>query len=228
VKRTVSILVGVATLGVGVYLGSCLWAQQPASSSARPAAAPLQTRIALVNLGEVIKNYQKFKMYQEQLKNDSLPLQKELEQKRALAVAKDAEAKKPETPADKREQLLKEIKVMEREMQDKVDEANNTFGKRRMDQLVTIYKDVQAAVGAYARSYAIELVLQYSEGNETEKFSPTNLQQKLGNQACMPIYNDPRMDITQSVITMLNQHMATTTPTSGTVPAGHAAPAAPR
>jgi Skp family chaperone for outer membrane proteins len=211
VKRTVSILVAVATLGVVIYVGSHVWAQQ--TTAPRPApAAPLQTRVALVNLGQVIKNYQKFKMYQDQMKTEIEPFQKELEQKKALVAQKQAQAGKPETTQAQREQLQKEIKAIEFEMQNKADDANSSFSKKRVDQLVTIYRDVQDAVAAYARSYAIELVLQYTDGVDAEKYAPANLQQKLGNQACMPIYNDPRMDITPAVITMLNQHMASTAP----------------
>jgi Skp family chaperone for outer membrane proteins len=216
VKRTVSILVAVATVGIAVYVGSRLWAQQP-NTTTRP-AAPLQTRVALVNLGQVIKNYQKFKTYQDQMKQKADPLQKEFETKKALITQKQALANKPDTSAAQREQLQREVKAMEREMQDKADEANANFSKERVDQLVTIYRDVQEAVAAYARSYAIELVLQYTDGVESEKYNPANLQQKLGNQACMPIYNDPRMDITAAVITMLNQHLQQAS----------AAPAAPR
>src|SRR5205823_1731107 len=53
VKRTVTYAAGVLILGVAVYAGSRLWAQNT-SGAARPAPT---TRIALINLPYVIKNY---------------------------------------------------------------------------------------------------------------------------------------------------------------------------
>jgi Skp family chaperone for outer membrane proteins len=214
------ILAGLATLGVGVYLGNQVWAQQGGQQAAQPAAAPLQTKIALVNIAQVIKNYNKYKGYQAQLKSELAPVEKELEAKRAAAVAKENEATKPETPPARREQLQKEIRAMQREMQDKIDEINSTTAKKRVEQLKTIYGDVQDAVAAFAKAYAYELVLQYSDGADTaEKMSGPALQQKLGNGACFPLYVDPRMDITAPVLQMLNQHYAQTVqPASATSP----------
>ncbi len=217
-KRTVVILAGLATLGVGVYLGSQGWAQQANQGQARPAAAQLQSRIALVNIAQVIKNYDKYKNYQAQLKAELAPLEKELEAKRAAAIAKENEAAKPDTPPARREQLQKEIRTMQREMQDKIDEINTSTAKKRLEQLQTIYRDIQDAVAAFAKAYAYELVFQYSDGADSaEKMSGPFLQQKLGNGACFPLYVDPRMDISASVTQMLNQHHAQTT--------GSAAPA---
>ena len=208
-KRTVVILVGLATLGAGVYLASQVWAQQPGQAPARPAVAPLQSRIALVNIAQVIKNYDKYKNYQAQIKAELAPLEKELEAKRAAAIAKENEATKPDTPPARREQLQKEIRAMQREMQDKIDEINSSTSKKRLEQLQTIYRDIQDAVAAFAKAYAYELVLQYSDGADTaEKMSGPFLQQKLGNGACFPLYIDPRMDISAPVTQMLNQHHA--------------------
>ncbi len=219
-KRTVVILAGLAALGVGVYLGNQVWAQQANPQAARPQVAPLQTRIALVNIAQVIKHYNKYKNYQAQMEAELAPLKKELEAKKAAAIAKENEATKPETPTARREQLQKEIRAMQREMQDKVDEINSSTAKKRLEQLQTIYRDVQDAVAAFAKAYAYELVLQYSDGADTtEKMSGPALQQKLGNGACFPLYVDPRMDITEPVIQMLNQHHAQTLQqTSATAP----------
>jgi len=220
VKRTVVILAGLATLGVGVYLGSQVWAQQAGQAPAQPAVAPLQSRIALVNIAQVIKNYNKYKNYQAQLKAELAPLEKELEQKKALAIAKENEATKPDTPPARREQLQKEIRAMQREMQDKIDEINSSTAKKRLEQLQTIYRDVQDAVAAFAKAYAYELVLQYSDGADAaEKMSGPALQQKLGNGACFPLYVDPRMDISGSVTQMLNQHHAQTLQQTSGAPA---------
>jgi Skp family chaperone for outer membrane proteins len=224
-KRTITILAGVATLGIGIYVGSHVWAQQGGQQTARPAAvAPLQTRVAVINVAQVIKEYNKFKAYQAELKAQIKPLNDQVEKLKADVATRRAEGAKPETTAQRREQLEKDIKVVERQIQDLVDEANKNFSKKSMDQLQTIYRDIQNAVTVYARSQGFEMVLQYNDGADpTEKYSPASLQQKLSNQACFPIYNDERMDLTQVVREMLNkqypaqpnQAAAATPPPSG-------------
>src|SRR5262249_55586576 len=68
VKRTVGLLAGLAALGVGGYVGSRLGGQTPSTPRPRQAAAPAQIRIALINFPQVIQSYQKFKLYQDELK----------------------------------------------------------------------------------------------------------------------------------------------------------------
>jgi len=103
VKRTITILAGVATLGVGIYLGSYLWAQQTGQQPARPTAPPLQTRVAVINVAQVIKNYNKFKMYQEELKKQIKPLNDQVDKLKADVANRQTVMKKPETTVQQRE-----------------------------------------------------------------------------------------------------------------------------
>ena len=216
-KRTVTILMAGATLAVGFYVGNHVRAQQGGQQAARP---PLMTRVGLVNIAQVIKNYNKFKAYQEAIKKEIEPLNKEIEAKKNQISVMKTQMEKPETPAAQKEQLEKQIKDMSRQMQDKMEEANKSFSKRSLDQLKIIYMDVEGAIKSLARGQGWELVFQYSDVvDPAEKYSPASIQAKLGNQACFPIYNDDRMDVTAAVIDMLNRNVqATNTP---------AAPAAP-
>lgn len=205
-KRTIGILAGLAALGAAVYLGNQVWADGAATTTAHGPA--LQSKIAIINIAHVIKNYKKFIAFQDKLKVSSEPLKKEIENKKAVIATKETEMNKAETPLARREQLQREIKAIQREVQDKVDEANQHFAKERADELKMLYMDIQDAVTRYARAYAIELVLQYSDGSDAaEKYSPAALQAKLANSACFPIYNDPQMDITASVTQWLNQQL---------------------
>src|SRR4051794_9828896 len=65
-KRTVGILSGFIAASSLVYLGSQLKAQnyppQTQAGAGMQPAHPVTSRIAVVNLGQVIKNYQKFKV----------------------------------------------------------------------------------------------------------------------------------------------------------------------
>src|SRR5262245_23857986 len=69
----VAILAGLATVGVAVYVGSRLWAQTPAATAqTTAAAAPAQIRVAVVNLFNVMQNYNKAKFYETELKRGLL------------------------------------------------------------------------------------------------------------------------------------------------------------
>src|SRR5207302_4160483 len=88
VKRKVAALAGVATLGVGAYLGSHLWAQQTYQQPAQQ-QAPLQTRIALVNLDQVIKGYDKYKTFEESIKAAAKGYQDQWDRQRQLGATKE-------------------------------------------------------------------------------------------------------------------------------------------
>ena len=228
-KRISVTLAGLATLAVGAYLGSQGWAQNgtPAGGAAKTAA--LTTRVGLINIGQVIKNYNKFKVYQDQLKREMEPIQREVEAKNQAMNAKQTQMADPKTPQATREQLEREIKVMKREVQDKVEEINSGLTKKRVDQLVVIYKDVQQAVTAYARSNGFELVMQYSDSTDVaEKYSPQSLQQKLGNMACFPVYHHEQMEITNVVVDMLNRSVPMTTSAPAAPPTAPAPAGAPQ
>src|SRR4051794_12795758 len=76
VKRTVAVLLGVLALGVVAYMGK-VWAQtgaRPAGAPAAAAAGP-RAKIALINLGHVLRNYEKVKNYNDDLKTTVKPFQ---------------------------------------------------------------------------------------------------------------------------------------------------------
>lgn len=230
-KRSIGIVVGIMTVGGVIYLGSRLFAQapppplrpQPGVPTApmtpmtpmTPAAQPApvaHSHIALINLGQVIKNYTKFKNLQAEVGAEGQKIQKELDGKKALATSKQNEAADPKTPPARREQLEKEIRDLQRQGQDLADDAKNRLGKMEYDRLVQTYKEVQEAVSAYARSRNIELVMHYTDGIGTDAYLPQIFQRKLSNGACFPMYMSPGLDITQDITNMLNQRFAAVAP----------------
>jgi Skp family chaperone for outer membrane proteins len=237
VKRTTGILAKVAGLGAMLWLSVPAWAQQqqygqsppsygqqpPAYSQQQPRAynqqpqyaqpttsAPeLQTRgIRVINIGQVIKKYQKFQQYEMSLKQQTQELQKRVEGKKAQAQDFQRELEKPDTTTARRDEIERQMKLLQRQAQDDLDESKQRITKDEFTEMVMIYKEVEEAVAAFCRSSNIEMVLQYTDATGPEKYLPTNFQQKMVNRACMPIYVDPRLDITQQVTDMLNRRLA--------------------
>ncbi len=202
-KRKVAALAGVAALGVGVYVGAHLLAQPAYTQQAQQ--APLQTRVALVNLDRVIKNYNKFKMHEESLRAEAKSYQEQLERKRQEGVSREEALKSPTLTAEQRQPIEQELKNIRRQMQDLQDDGRQKLAMHQMETMKLVYQDIKAVVERYARGYSIDMVLQYQDGMGADALNPQWLQAKLANPSCVPIYNDPRMDITEAVIYTLNQ-----------------------
>ena len=216
-KRTVIILTGLATLAATAYVGSQLRAQNQPQSAGRvqqavatAAAAPLRTRIAVINLQSVIKQYAKWGTFEQTYKDLYGRYNNEFERKKATGVnlktqldqAKDDQA---------REKIQQQLRALDRDVQDLGEDAKKQLGKLRDEQAVQIYREVEQAVLAYARSYDIEMVLHYSDAvAQADLYQPANVERKIQTLACMPMYMAPGMDITNAVATMLNQRLGAT------------------
>jgi Skp family chaperone for outer membrane proteins len=225
VKRTVGTIVGLATVGVAVYVGSRLMAQPAQNAYAgHPAgAASAKTRVALLNLKYVVMNYGKWKNFTEQLKSE---YSKYEEQVKAMTNKMDGYKKQLAVTTDQtaKEQIEKEAKSLQRQMQDLADEAKATLGKKESDMLVIIYREVASAVASYAQAMDIDLVMHYNDAiTESEMNSPPNIQRKMVTGPCTPLYYKANeIDISATILTMLNQHYQ-----ANAAPAGTGAAAAP-
>lgn len=215
-KRNVGILTGVAALGAMALGQVSAHAQVPPqqpiqqTTATMPANAPvamqqpLRTRVAMVNLAHVVKNYQKFQNLQREFEETYKTFDKQLESKRQLLVQYQAEAQKVQADTAAREQWERKMRDLQREMQDMGEEAKKQLSKKQGDQVVIIYKEIEEAVQVYARSKDIELVLHYNDMQPSDLYSPMNVSRKLGLGAAFPIYAAPGMDITNDITTMLN------------------------
>jgi Skp family chaperone for outer membrane proteins len=221
VKRTVAILAGAAALGLAVFLGSRLVAQQPAPQQ------PLRTRVGLVNLPHVIKSYNKYLAFEREWNEQYKQFEKQFESKRALLEQYQQQLTKSTTDAE-RTKWETEGKKIQREMQDQGEEAKKVLSKKRDDQAVIIYKEIEEAVAAFARANDLELVLTYNDAVASADLnSAGNIQRKLQMGALFPMYHSPNMEITNWIIKMLNDRFgqqAGQPAANGVVPAAAQAP----
>jgi Skp family chaperone for outer membrane proteins len=206
VKKTVAIVLGLATLGAAVYCGNRLAAQAPAPGQVQPAARPLQTRIGLINMFQVLKNYKKFQNLELQIKtraqqlDDTIkPIREAMEK---LKVAYNGGNCAPE----KKEEIEREMRKWQLEGTDKEEAARKEMTKMNGDAAVTIYHEVEDAANAYARANNLELVLFYNDAvSKDEYYHPANVKQKLMIPASlMPIVVAPGMDISNALVAYLN------------------------
>jgi Skp family chaperone for outer membrane proteins len=222
VKRTAGIVAGVVALCLVGYIGSRLAADPPkAPATGTPAAPQPQTKVAVLNLSYVIKNYKKWEQFQADYKKKLETFDTQLKPEKEKYEGWEKEMKKAEVSAATKEEIGKKMREIQRVMQDKAEDYKKVLAEMEGNSFTTIYNDVKNMTERYARSKGIELVMHYNDGTtEAEVNAPTNIGRKMGQGACFPLYTAPGMDISQDVLKYLNAALASA-PTEYTKPAGH-------
>lgn len=203
-KRTVG-LTKLAALGIAVYLGSQLYAQVAAPQPA--AQKPLQTRIGLVNMVKVLKEYKKFQAIEEPIRKRSQELEKVLEGYRTQILALKEEYSKGTTLPARKEQIEKDMRNINVQGQMAEEDAKKELTKKQGEAAVQIYQEVKAAVERFAAAYGYEAVFFYNDAITPEDLMhPANVQRKLLQPAClMPMFAAPGMDISAYIVDNLNR-----------------------
>jgi Skp family chaperone for outer membrane proteins len=206
VKRTVIVAAGVMALGVAIYVGQ-LWAQTGTRPATSPAAEP-KTRIAVFNLSYVVKNYDKFKTFQEEMKTAVAPYQAKDTAYKTEGQKLAAEANP--TP-ERREQIEKRIVELKRLIDDNKAEANKVLVKKNEEQMRILYMDTRNVVEKVAQSRGFEMVLHFNDAVTSQDYwSAPNIARKFQAGALMPMYYANALDISADIVTTLNASYKTT------------------
>jgi Skp family chaperone for outer membrane proteins len=221
-RKWIIATVGVAAAAALVYVGT-LWAEQPAAPAApaHAATAP-RTKIALLNLTYVISYYEKYKAYKDSMKTQAQPYEDRIKKDQAEYELLNKEMAGPTPPTEARRQEIEtKMKADKRDVQDANDEAKAKLAKEASDQMVVLYKEVQAAAMNYAVAHDFDLVFQYNEPlDPKDYYSPGNIARKMEAGALIPLHYSPGMEISQDVLGMLNakyrQTGAAPAPAAGT------------
>jgi Skp family chaperone for outer membrane proteins len=231
VKRTITAAVAVVTVGVMAYVSGYLLAgpQDPQTSQGQiqpvnanipqPPPAPPRTRIAVINLAQVIKSYDKWKTFEESYKQAFGHYNAEFETRKAKGLQLKGDLGKLAPDDPKADAMKVELRKLDHEVQDLGEEAKKYLNKMQDEMAIQIYHEVNEAVEHYARANDIEMVMHFNDGiTAQEILNPANVQRKLQNPACMPMYVTPGMNITGSIVEMLNQRLRAMTPAQPAAP----------
>jgi Skp family chaperone for outer membrane proteins len=216
----VIIVAGLATLAVAAYIGTQLLYADP-GQNAPPAGQPSQpprTRIAVINLQQVIKNYVKWQEFEKTYKAGLEHYDKQFEVKKAEALKIKNDLAKLAPDAQGRDAMEQRLRQLDFEVQTLSDQAKKELGAYRDKMAVQIYQEIEAAVKVYARANDLEMVMHYYDAiAPADLYHPANVQRKIQTGSCIPMFMHPGMDITQPIIEMLNQRVnATPAPTNAT------------
>jgi len=220
VKRTFITLTAVATLGAAAYIGSQLRADpQPPNqiqqTSATTPAAPPRTRVAMVNLAQVLRSYEKWQTCETSFKKYLDDLRKDFEAKKkpGMQIQETLSKLSPEDK-EQREKLQQQLRDIQRSLQDYEENAKKEMAKFQDQALVVVYRDIHDAVASYARANDIEMVFHFSDAiNATDLYSPANVERKMKSAGCIPLYVTPGMDISDIIVANLNARLHSGAPT---------------
>jgi outer membrane protein len=190
---TVAALLGVSRLGA-----------DGKGEKAKPAS--LRTRIGLVNLYYVVRNYEKYKDFQEALKDLGKPYEEQAKEWQAEIEKLNKELQAPDTTPEEKASIQKTLEKLNRHLLENQAEVKNAAGKRSAEAMLAIYLEMEETVARVAKSRGLDLVLSYTDGTtETEVFNLQNVARKMQNGALIPLYVAPGMDISKDVAKALNQ-----------------------
>ena len=207
-KKTLAILAGVVTVVAGICFGGYGLAQQQTYAQPANSAGAPRTRIALINLMAVVRNYDKYKNATANIKRQYEEAQNTMKAKRAAILDLQGRAQAPGITPEQKEQYARQLRSLEREFQDQGEDIRQRLEKEQMELLVQVYKEVEDMVTRYARNYDIDLVMHYSDVPPEEAQTTAAIARRAGNNACMPMYIAAGMDISTAITNIMNQSLS--------------------
>ncbi|MDR3633726.1 MAG: OmpH family outer membrane protein [Isosphaeraceae bacterium] len=217
------VALGLGVIGAGLLVGPSLGQQE---KSAKP-AAPAPPVVGTVDVGAVLKGYEKVKVLSEEFKAAALAKQNEL-MKISSEAQQEAEMLQKMTPGSpdfkKHEDKITTLKA---QMEAGREQAQRDFSLRESEMMATLYKEIQEWVAAIAKHRGMTYILKVSN----DPIAANNPNAVFAAIEKSVVYADPRNDITRDVLFNMNRNYQAN---SGTKPkastpataGGNAAPAA--
>jgi Skp family chaperone for outer membrane proteins len=165
-----------------------------------------KTKVAVVNLGDVLKNYDKFKTFQKDLPAAIVPFQAKDAAFKAEGEKLAKELNDNQTPAARRLQLENRIEELKKAIEENKDAAQKDLVKLQESHTIILYKDIETASRRYAMDHDIELVLHYNKTvNPQDYWDPQSIpRRKVNKDALQPLYMAPGIDISKEILAALN------------------------
>jgi RNA polymerase sigma factor (sigma-70 family) len=204
----------VAVLAVLVAFGAGRWDQREATAQPAPRpqdeAAPVapqgRTRVALLNMNYVIKNYDEYKVLHESVAKQVAFYEERHKASRARIEEWTRELADPNVGERTKEGLALDLRAERRKIEDDQAEAKRKISEMTDAQTVALYRKVQETADRWARAHDIDLVLQYNDVTPDHKdyFTPANVTRRMQAGGCTPLSWKPELDISKAVVAAMN------------------------
>ncbi|MGF1579281.1 MAG: OmpH family outer membrane protein [Gemmataceae bacterium] len=196
-KRFAGLTTSVLALGLMFSVVSTSWAQNG-------------TRVGIVNMDIILKNYKKVQFFKTELKNVAEPYREKVKKyedyyKRWKEIEGNPQkSKKERTDANKQAVLWK------RKIEDLTNEANKKIMDMGQNNLVRLYRDLETVIAGYAKANGYHLVCHHFDPvDPKQKYSWANLDRRLNRPmqagSMSPIYVSNAIDISNDVLSILNR-----------------------
>lgn len=211
-KRVFVYLSALVGVGSAVYLAGAISAQQPGA----PAAPRATGRVAVFNVGKVMKDFQKWQHFAKMMNDKRATAAGELGKLRNDIA--DLQAKMQAEPIkQKQEEMTKLLVAKQREFEDKERTVRTALDNESAGYLRTLFMEIQACVKAVVEQNGFDIVFSYPDAISADEMnSPMYYDIKLRPQAAMPFHVSPQADVTDLLIQTLNTHFK---PPAGAGPA---------
>ena len=163
--------------------------------------ADLPHKIGLIDMAHVFKEYKKFKVFRESIKQDIDRSQQQAEsmQKRLLGIQQEMKTFNSESReyADREKELIREKNAYDIFRQD----TQRKFLKKESDLYKTIYLEVAKMVQNYAEHYHYTLIIRFNRKSVQEAEDSKEILSSMNRQI---VYHQSKDDITLQVLKYLN------------------------
>jgi Skp family chaperone for outer membrane proteins len=170
---------------------------------------PGAVRVAVVNIGHVFNNYESAKASKKELTDSLEPVKTKAkrltdELKQWSRMIEDGDYS-----AFTRNELQTMIQKNRLELGQIENKVRSQMGKKQEDNLVQLWKEVQAGIKTYATQHNIDLVIGYGEPLEKELLDVfPNVNRKMQAMdvgGLTPLFMMPGVDISEGVTALLNK-----------------------
>ncbi|MCI0377749.1 MAG: OmpH family outer membrane protein [Gemmataceae bacterium] len=175
-------------------------------------AAPTQVRVAIVNVGQVLHKYEKARFYKHELDETLMPYRLEGEKLKKEILDWTAAMKDPKFNPKEKDRYEQGIVDNKRKLEDLDRHATKLIVTKQEAQVITLFRDLQEAIQAYAQANGIHLVLTYAEQLEGDLFTLSNVARKMKGMdlgSTTPLFHVPGVDISGAVADAMNARYRT-------------------
>jgi Skp family chaperone for outer membrane proteins len=213
--RVVKLAAQALMISGSLSCSSQLFAQQAAPASTQAAASAQGTKIAVIDVGMIVKNHPTIKLQQQQIREQVKVAQEELN-KRRQAIVTEAEQLKMLNEGSPDFNKLQE-KLTQQEAQLKLDSVRREKDLEDLEAKMALefYTNLQTLIAQLADYYQIDLVLR-ANNEAPDLKQPATIQMALEKGV---VFSRPQLDMTNAVLEMLKKQAPTApAPTPGATP----------
>lgn len=210
----------VCLLGVSYLVGS-------ASGQAKPSATAVPSKVALIDMAEVFRQYIKFQHLRtdltEKIKAKDAEIQ--ITVKKMQALQQKLQGNEIAKGSEDYQKLEKEYVQLGSDLEASRKQAQLELMREEAKNYHTVYLEVQTAVKTFSKHFGYTMVMRFNR-EELDSNDPQKVIQGLGRQI---VYHDAEDDITDGVIEYINRPFpkpaAQKKPAGNIQPAGNETPA---